>query len=258
MFLRGLPQLCKSMKRPGVAKKLAADPDLEPDLDKISEMFPTPTESRDKSILLPSTINGGPRARMPVESASKFQPVETFVMPSAANMLSSSLQPYDNPNGLQWNAGDFDALRLLQEALGACDNPFGLETYQSQQVQQSVAMPDAGFSYNFNYQMKIGSSLADADQLAFSTPSDPNGASTDQSGSSDSRQAEPVVVVLVSSQYNAATGFESSCEDLDQQRFNNMLESLSTSLPAPDMPHERVLEQLQPAPLVFPNEDMGF
>jgi hypothetical protein len=26
LFLRGLPHLCKAMKRPGVAKKLAADP----------------------------------------------------------------------------------------------------------------------------------------------------------------------------------------------------------------------------------------
>jgi hypothetical protein len=254
MFLRGLPMLCKSMTRPGVAKKLLLARYHEPDLDKISEWFPTPTESRDTSILLPSTIKGGPRARMPVESAPKFQAVDTFVMPSAANMLSSSLQPYDNPNGPQWNADDFDALRLLQESLGACENPFRLETY--------VAMPDASFSYNFNYQMNIGSSLAASDQLAFATPVDLNGASTDPFGSSDSWQAEPVV----SCQFNVATGFESSCEDgfksscedLDQQRFNNMLESLSTSLAAPYMSHERVLEQLQPAPLVFPNEAMWF
>lgn len=30
MFLRGMPYLCKDMKRPGVSKKLAADPDHEP------------------------------------------------------------------------------------------------------------------------------------------------------------------------------------------------------------------------------------
>ena len=71
LFLRGLPHLCKEMKRPGVAKKLPADPDHEPDLYRISELFPLPLKAADEeSILLPCTLQGGPKARMPIYSGS--------------------------------------------------------------------------------------------------------------------------------------------------------------------------------------------
>jgi HSF-type DNA-binding len=67
-FLRGLPHLCKDMKRLGVAQKQPADPDHEPNLFKISEMFPVPERPEDDSIMLHSTIENGPRARMSIES----------------------------------------------------------------------------------------------------------------------------------------------------------------------------------------------
>lgn len=70
LFLRALPHLCKEMKRPGVAKKLAADPEHEPDLYAISELHPVPTHFEDESILLHCTIQGGPKARMPIYSGS--------------------------------------------------------------------------------------------------------------------------------------------------------------------------------------------
>jgi HSF-type DNA-binding len=70
LFLRALPHLCKDMKRPGVAKKLAADPEHEPDLYKISEIHPVPTKYEDDSILLQCTLQGGPKARMPIYSGS--------------------------------------------------------------------------------------------------------------------------------------------------------------------------------------------
>jgi len=56
------------MKRPGVAKKLAADPEHEPDLYKISELHPVPEKTVDEAILLQCTLQGGPKARMPIYS----------------------------------------------------------------------------------------------------------------------------------------------------------------------------------------------
>lgn len=66
LFLRGVPHLCKIMKRPGVAEKQAADPDHEPDFYKIGEAFPLPEKAPDDSILLQCTLQGGPKARMPI------------------------------------------------------------------------------------------------------------------------------------------------------------------------------------------------
>jgi hypothetical protein len=39
LFMRGLPHLCKDMKRPGVAQKQAADPEHEPDFYKIADSW---------------------------------------------------------------------------------------------------------------------------------------------------------------------------------------------------------------------------
>ncbi|CAB9505607.1 Heat stress transcription factor [Seminavis robusta] len=65
-FLRGLPHLCKSMKRPGVAEKRVVDPDLEPDFYKISEIYPVPQNADEESIFLQKTLESGPKARMPI------------------------------------------------------------------------------------------------------------------------------------------------------------------------------------------------
>lgn len=67
LFLRGLPHLCKRMKRPGVSKKATVDAEHEPEFYKISEEHPVALKAEnDYNILLPSTVLGGPRARMPV------------------------------------------------------------------------------------------------------------------------------------------------------------------------------------------------
>ena len=71
LFLRGLPHLCKEMKRPGIAEKGIVDPDREPDLAAIAEIYPVPLKSVDEdAILLPGTLREGPNARMPVQSLS--------------------------------------------------------------------------------------------------------------------------------------------------------------------------------------------
>lgn len=69
LFLRGLPHLCKKMKRPRVNKKPVVDPDHEPDFYAISDLHPLPSLHKEKTaihddILLPSTVIGGPKARM--------------------------------------------------------------------------------------------------------------------------------------------------------------------------------------------------
>lgn len=62
LFLRGLPHLCKKMKRPGVSKKTTMDAQYEPDFYAISEMYPLPTDSttdnvvNDVNVLLPSSL----------------------------------------------------------------------------------------------------------------------------------------------------------------------------------------------------------
>eukprot|EP00980_Cylindrotheca_fusiformis_P013884 scaffold3598_cov115-Cylindrotheca_fusiformis.AAC.20 len=67
LFLRGLPHLCKDMKRCGVSEKLAADPECEPDLYRISREHPVPDHGPDDdSILLPHILKEGPKARMPI------------------------------------------------------------------------------------------------------------------------------------------------------------------------------------------------
>jgi HSF-type DNA-binding len=67
-FLRGLPHLCKGMKRPGVAQKLHANPDHEPDLYRLSELHPVPECAGKQSIMSFSTLLGGQKARQSLGS----------------------------------------------------------------------------------------------------------------------------------------------------------------------------------------------
>jgi len=67
LFLRGLPHLCKKMKRHGVSEKAMIDAKHEPDLGAISKLYPVPQETiQDDLAVLESIIDEGPRARMPV------------------------------------------------------------------------------------------------------------------------------------------------------------------------------------------------
>jgi len=90
-FLRGLPHLCKEMKRPGVSEKMAADPDHEPDLAKISEQFPVPLRpTNEQSTLLHCTLHGGPKARMPVQALSMIANNDTLPPRDQETMASFS------------------------------------------------------------------------------------------------------------------------------------------------------------------------
>jgi len=67
LFLRGLPYLCKKMKRPGVAEKVSIVSKHEPNFYKISEIHPLPERPcEDESIKYQVSTLRGPKERMPV------------------------------------------------------------------------------------------------------------------------------------------------------------------------------------------------
>lgn len=106
-FLRGLPHLCKGMKRPGVAEKVAVDPEHEPDLAKISEMYPVPLKPADEeTIMLPCILQNGPKARMTVQSLSSIANAAAPQQPQDRNNIQA-LSPYDH-----------ESLASFQQALG--------------------------------------------------------------------------------------------------------------------------------------------
>lgn len=77
-FLRGLPHLCKMMKRPGVSKKLTLDAGHEPDFYTISQENPVPEKMQNTdSIMLPNSFVGRPNARMPVGMSNPTEPLNS-------------------------------------------------------------------------------------------------------------------------------------------------------------------------------------
>lgn len=89
MFLRGLPHLAKKMKRhctKGRNKKALVESKHEPDLCKISELYPLPEKAADDSIMLQCTMQGGPRARMPVYTRSPL--AQQCLAPAATIQVS--------------------------------------------------------------------------------------------------------------------------------------------------------------------------
>lgn len=117
LFLRGLPHLCKTMKRPGVSKKLSADPEHEPDLYKIAELHPISEQPLDASILLECTVQNGPKARMPIYSG--------MMMPSksTAPTTSNTTTTTTTTTTPQLTPHDQEALSSFQAALGAVVAP---------------------------------------------------------------------------------------------------------------------------------------
>lgn len=93
-FLRGLPHLSKDMKRPGVKEKSSADPNHEPDFYEISKVLPVPEKIQgDESALLQCTLQGGPRARMPIyTSPVAWAKPEVVQLPPRDRVLIDSFQ----------------------------------------------------------------------------------------------------------------------------------------------------------------------
>lgn len=198
LFLRALPHLCKDMKRPGVAKKLAADPEHEPDLAQISDLHAVPTKYEDDSVLLQCTLQGGPKARMPIYSgsltttfasfASSFQLPLDESKKMAAAIITAPVVPHLTPR-------DQEVLNSFQTSLGGAASPTNhsspSEVAAATSSSSMMMMPSAFLpivtpptthmppvsstinninnSANINGNNKI-STLATANQLAFGSP----------------------------------------------------------------------------------------
>ena len=155
LFLRGLPHLCKTMRRPGVNQKPSADPEHEPEFAKISERFPLPANvSDDESIMLECTVKGGPKARMPVSfrgaSASSVRQSSTRLSkattepprhppshpapsyPTSLLSLSNAPTPIHPPP----NPSHSVMLSSLQMSLQAAQDQMLQQQHQQQQQQQ--------------------------------------------------------------------------------------------------------------------------
>lgn len=232
LFLRALPHLCKEMKRPGVAKKLAADPEHEPDLYAISELHPVPTHFDDESILLHCTVQGGPKARMPIYSGSLTY---SSTSSSLKDMLirpdepKKPAAPLPAPPAAQLTPRDVEALSSFQSSLNAsedsCSKPAAVVSpvaavsppatallpQAATPLFAAAALPAAASLLAPNSiaaaHQKV-SALAAANQLAFGAPN--SFAAAFQASSAASQ---------------FAAGFAAAAA-LSHQQFQNMIQSL--------------------------------
>jgi hypothetical protein len=132
LFLRGLPHLCKQMKRPGVAEKASTDAEHEPDFQKISELFPVPVRADDESILLHCTVQGGPKARMPIYSGA-YLSADKIKAIHGEKGFTSNLTPRDH-----------ESIVCFHNSLSASENQLGIQPQtdrRSEQVNPMMYFP---------------------------------------------------------------------------------------------------------------------
>jgi HSF-type DNA-binding len=263
LFLRALPHLCKEMKRPGVAKKLAADPEHEPDLYAISELHPVPTHFDDESILLHCTIQGGPKARMPIYSGSLTYSStasslkDILIRPDDSNKSNVASLPNSLPSTL--TPRDREALSSFSTSLGASEMlikpaststnlpsiPVASKAAQSLPSGDQAAAPNGPLTSAFippaiavapNLQQDAAhriSTLAAANELAFGTPH--SFAAAYQASSAASQ---------------FAAGFAAAAA-LSHQQFQNMIQTLQQqqqqqqAVAASQQQQQHALEALQ-------------
>jgi len=236
LFLRGLPHLCKRMKRPGVSQKQTSDPDHEPDLYKISEASPVPEKSDDDMMLLHCTIQGGPKARVPVQSRSAPRssrqawgsppigapPPAPPAAAATAPVTTSAPTPVFTPN-------DQQSLEAFQQSLGASETQVSQAHKKAEENTSSqtatpaeVSMPSfppMNMPMPSPFQMPNldqGNPLAIANQLAFAGTGKPPAIPKEFQG--DAQAA---------SQF--AAGFAAATA-LSHQQFQTMLASLGASM----------------------------
>jgi hypothetical protein len=229
LFMRGLPHLCKDMKRPGVAQKQAADPEHEPDFYKIAEHLPVPEKAEDDSILLQCTLSGGPKARMPIYSGFSTSMSTMDSKPAAVETTTTQLTPRDQ-----------QALSAFQQSLGASECQMKSLSVAAAppavaQAQPVYVPPTAFYSSQPNTLMLPASNtstggnkmhaLAAANQLAFSNP---NMAAAFQASSAASQ---------------FAAGFAAATA-LSHQQLRTMLGSMG--VPIQDQPELLQEQQYQP------------
>ena len=139
MFLKNMPHLCRQMKRPGKAMKITIDTDHEPDLYKISEMFPLPGLEQDKRPSIASSA-GIPKE---VVASAPLQPTldavvslptngSAFVAPPTASTAASAPATQIGQQ-VTLNAGN----ELLLSVLKACQ---GQNAARQQQLASSAQL----------------------------------------------------------------------------------------------------------------------
>jgi hypothetical protein len=208
-FLRGLPHLCKQMKRPGVSEKKATDPNEEPDFYEISKVKPVPERTDDDSILLHCTVQNGPRARMPIYCGAFNTKSSPMFMPSMEKKPTTTT---GTPN-------DQMALNIFNQSLAKTENQVRgpeamsisptpankpvLLNVQPQQQQQSTQSP-LGQGGNSNM-----AALAAANQMAMNFPMMPNFGGNNAAA-----------VSQFAAGFAAATAFS-------QQHFSNVFKQMS-------------------------------
>lgn len=137
LFLRGLPHLCKEMKRPGVAQKGTADAEHEPDFQKISEIHPVPVNAEDDSIMLQCTVEGGPKARMPIYSGAYL----------SADKIKAIHG--ENDSTTTYTPRDHDAMTSFHNTVSFSVNQIRMQPPTEQRSQQQSVHPIMFFPQGF-------------------------------------------------------------------------------------------------------------
>lgn len=145
LFLRALPHLCKQMKRPGVAEKRPADSDHEPDFYAIAEAFPVPEKADDESIMLECTVQGGPKARMPIYTGALLSAESLRLIHGSSDTAMHS------NSGTSLTPKDQSSLFSFHRAISASDNQICMHKPQEQTLaavapgQHSFFVPQNSF-----------------------------------------------------------------------------------------------------------------
>jgi len=164
LFLRGLPHLCKQMKRPGVSEKRPADVDHEPDLYAISDCFPVPEKADDDSIMLECTVQGGPKARMPIYAGAILSAESLRLIHGGtdATFSAASVKPKEPPplfSFKHYNSASDSQICMpkpQEHTLPSASTPHGFFVPQNSFATSSVATPNTPY----NSSVDIGSSTA--------------------------------------------------------------------------------------------------
>ncbi|CAB9526770.1 stress transcription factor A [Seminavis robusta] len=139
-FLRGLPHLCKQMKRPAKSQKELLETGDEPDFYKISEMYPVPERIDQETMLLQSTLQDGPQARMPIISGSTAVQIPNIQDKPAARSEESGKQEMHSALGVLASV----STENLAEALHRDSLEAGLLHESPAPANADVAYPPSG------------------------------------------------------------------------------------------------------------------
>jgi len=281
LFLRGLPHLCKKMKRPGVSEKETADPEHEPDFYRISEQYPVPEKAEDESILLHCTVRGGPKARMPIcagntmlgllsPSAStsmdihQFSQLDLLKSPPPQSQIAASATPINQLSAMPQmplNGFDQHVLSELQNPLGAPEKGLG-STGKSDHLLASAQVENtslahhstvlAGTQVPSNFEQKLGTTAAAAAMGGLSTAAvdNSNNSNKDAAALASANQlafSNPNFAAAFTASSSAASQFAAgfaAAAALQHQQFQTMLGSLAGSAPTSGLMPS--LQQLPP------------